>query len=262
MNNDLGIIETLQGQMVSLSSQVAAMRVEITALGGQTVTPDIAGTAGAAGAVELDAAGIPWDSRIHAKTQTKTAKGMWKKGKGIDPTLMTTVTAQLTAAKTTAIATSPGPAASFPAVAGATPPVAGPAVTPGPAVVNPDKIAAMTAISLLTDEFGVPYEIVVASLDTVFKVKSFDELPENQYPAAKLLFENWSSSVRVSDEEVEKIISMGAEAGQAGVTEIFSQYGVSKLADSSNEVIDGLRAALSAYRQQWDDFIDSYLIID
>ena len=47
---------------------------------------------------ELDIAGIPWDERIHAKTKTKTAKGAWKKGKGVDPTVLATIEAELKAA--------------------------------------------------------------------------------------------------------------------------------------------------------------------
>ena len=33
---------------------------------------------------ELDSEGCPWDERIHAKTRTQTAEGIWKKARGLD----------------------------------------------------------------------------------------------------------------------------------------------------------------------------------
>jgi hypothetical protein len=35
--------------------------------------------------VDLDVRGMPWDSRIHARTKTKVADGSWKVMRGIDP---------------------------------------------------------------------------------------------------------------------------------------------------------------------------------
>lgn len=48
----------------------------------------------------LDADGIPWDSRIHAATKTRTAKNVWKKGRGVDAALYQQVVAELKAANT------------------------------------------------------------------------------------------------------------------------------------------------------------------
>lgn len=48
--------------------------------------------------VEIDAAGMPWDSRIHASTKTKTVKGVWKGKKGLnDAALVKRVEAELLA---------------------------------------------------------------------------------------------------------------------------------------------------------------------
>lgn len=45
--------------------------------------------------VELDAAGLPWDGRIHAGTKTKTQKNIWTKLKGVADNVFEAVTAEL-----------------------------------------------------------------------------------------------------------------------------------------------------------------------
>ncbi|NUM72789.1 hypothetical protein HUU40_00365 [candidate division KSB1 bacterium] len=45
----------------------------------------------------LDATGLPWDERIHAKTKTQTAAGAWKKGKGVTAEMTAAVEAELRA---------------------------------------------------------------------------------------------------------------------------------------------------------------------
>lgn len=47
--------------------------------------------------VELDKDGVPWDERIHSGSKAKTEKGVWKKRKGVDDALYTSLTAQLKA---------------------------------------------------------------------------------------------------------------------------------------------------------------------
>lgn len=44
---------------------------------------------------ELDAAGLPWDARIHASTKTKTQKNVWTARKGVDDSVRDAVTAEL-----------------------------------------------------------------------------------------------------------------------------------------------------------------------
>ena len=45
--------------------------------------------------VELDKHGLPWDNRIHAGTKRKNADGSWTAKRGVDPTLVATVEAEL-----------------------------------------------------------------------------------------------------------------------------------------------------------------------
>ena len=50
---------------------------------------------GTTGDVKRDSAGVPWDARIHAGTQTTKQDGTWKQKKGIDPALVTQVLAEI-----------------------------------------------------------------------------------------------------------------------------------------------------------------------
>jgi len=43
----------------------------------------------------LDAEGTPWDERIHAGTKTMSAKGIWKKKRGVDDEVFDAVMAEL-----------------------------------------------------------------------------------------------------------------------------------------------------------------------
>jgi hypothetical protein len=107
-------------------------------------TPSSAGTSPAANtaaavagvvSAEVDAAGLPWDERIHQKGKSKKKDLTWKLKKGIDPTVVVAVTAELAARR----AASPAPTAgSLPLTSTSTgsntvpvPPVPNGAVTSG-----------------------------------------------------------------------------------------------------------------------------------
>lgn len=44
---------------------------------------------------QLDSAGFPWDGRIHAETKKLTAKGIWKKRRGVDEATISAVEAEI-----------------------------------------------------------------------------------------------------------------------------------------------------------------------
>lgn len=82
---------------------------------------------------ERDAAGIPWDERIHASTKTKTANGQWTRRRNTPDDTYAAVMAELKAANTTrtmeaAAGIIPPPPSIVPA-----PPTASPAPSPAPA---------------------------------------------------------------------------------------------------------------------------------
>lgn len=49
----------------------------------------------ASAGVDVDTSGLPWDGRIHASTKKKTAKGMWKAKRNVDPALTKQVESEL-----------------------------------------------------------------------------------------------------------------------------------------------------------------------
>ena len=205
--------------------------------------------------VELDADGLPWDERINAKSKTKKADGVWKRGKGIDDSLFNSVMVELKAkySGSTVAAAPPGVAA-----AAAPPGVAAAAAPPGVvAAASPDKKQAMQNIALLTDEYGVDYALVLDALKRAFNVDSFDKLTDKQYPSANFLFTEWATKVRQSDEEIEQIIEFGADAGKVGVETTLSNNKVSSLAQVKYDAIDVVHGELKNYREQWEAYVNS-----
>lgn len=107
-----------------------------------------------------DSEGVPWDARIHSNPPSFVKGDIWRKKRGVDETLYTTVTAELKAAMAAPAAPAPveapsapaapaaDPAQAFapppPAAAAAPPPPveqaapAAPAATPAPAAPAPD----------------------------------------------------------------------------------------------------------------------------
>jgi len=203
--------------------------------------------------VELDADGLPWDERINAKSKTKKADGVWKRGKGIDDSLFNSVMAELKAkySGSTVAAAPPGVAAA------AAPPGVVAANPPGVVAANPDKKRAMVNIAMLTDEYGVDYSLILDALKRAFNADSFDVVKNDQYPFAGSLFDRWSTAVRQSDEEIEQIIEFGADAGKTGVETILSNNKVSSLAQIKYDAIDIVYGELKNFREQWEAFVNS-----
>ena len=89
----------------------------------------------------LDADGLPWDGRIHASTRTCTAKGVWKKRKGVEDDETSRVVAELRGVQAANKA-----AAHVPLNAAPPPPSAAAAVFAVPsATIAPPPPAASTA---------------------------------------------------------------------------------------------------------------------
>lgn len=62
--------------------------------GGQTAAP-IASPSSAPAGVDVDATGLPHDSRIHSTPASKTADGKWRKKRGVDAATMEAVSVEL-----------------------------------------------------------------------------------------------------------------------------------------------------------------------
>jgi len=90
----------------------------------------------------FDAAGLPWDERIHSSTKSMKADGTWTRRKGVADTTIATVTAELRARTGGAPTALPTPGAP----AGVQLPAIGGLPTPGaPALTNYQKLVAYLA---------------------------------------------------------------------------------------------------------------------
>lgn len=88
----------------------------------QTTDAPLAAPSTPASGVEVDKHGLPWDGRIHAGTKRKNADGSWTAKRGVDPTLVAQVEAELRAVMGAPAAAplAPAPAAPIPAPQAAT----------------------------------------------------------------------------------------------------------------------------------------------
>lgn len=108
-----------------------------------TPTPD---------AIETDAAGLPWDARIHSGGRTKKANGEWVARKGVQAAIVAQVTAELRQKPAGGAPFVPQPAAHVPlaqSAAGAPPPPAPAPPAPGAGLTKEQVLAAAQAAASL-----------------------------------------------------------------------------------------------------------------
>lgn len=132
--------------------------------------------------VEVDVNGLPWDARIHAGNRAKIADGSWRRRRGVDAELVTTVEAELRAlmaapgaeqlgepvramtAKEASEYVSFPPAAPAPAPAA---PEAPPAPPAPPAPTGPAPLDVFKRLTELRDGLGFSDEQLSAALSAV-----------------------------------------------------------------------------------------------
>lgn len=95
--------------------------------------------------VQTDAAGLPWDARIHAGTKTMTAKGVWTRRRAIEDSTVAEVEAQLRAAMAIPASANPWP---FPKDSSSV----GGAATPPPPADGPPTFG--TLMTFITERVG------------------------------------------------------------------------------------------------------------
>lgn len=95
----------------------------------------------APGVADRDAAGLPWDARIHASSKAKIADGTWRKKKNLDPAVFASVEAELRQLMSASVPAAP--AAPVAPVATPVPPVSLPPV----AMVNTAPAGSMSSIA-------------------------------------------------------------------------------------------------------------------
>jgi hypothetical protein len=115
-------------------------------------------TAATSTTLDLDAAGLPWDERIHSSNRQKTEKNVWRMKRNVDPALKSKVESELRAtmgAGVTAATTTPPPAAPV-AVAAPALPGAGLPPIPGAALPDPAYTALVQLIAQNTNSPANP----------------------------------------------------------------------------------------------------------
>lgn len=126
---------------------------------------DNANAAAANSNAELDAAGFPWDERIHSSNRKKNDKGLWWAKRGVTPALKASVEAELrstmSAAPATTTPAAPAPQQTTPAPAATTPaappmPGANLPPMPGAAAVDPAYTALVQFIAQNTNSAANP----------------------------------------------------------------------------------------------------------
>ena len=60
-----------------------------------SIEPTILPTTTAAGEIEVDVAGLPWDGRIHSRSKSKTKDGLWRVQRGLHDSVYEKVMAEL-----------------------------------------------------------------------------------------------------------------------------------------------------------------------
>lgn len=147
-------LKQILDNMDNLGQSVTATELPDTAVVAATINTPECNNDGFDSVVdtELDADGVPWDERIHAGTKTKTAKGVWKKKKGVQPAEYDAVTAELKEANEDdghipGFAKQPEPVAVSQPVAPTAPPMPAapqPVAMPTPAPIAPPQPVAQT----------------------------------------------------------------------------------------------------------------------
>jgi hypothetical protein len=125
-------------------------------------------------AVDVDARGLPWDSRIHSGGKTKLKNGNWVNKRGVDESVVKTIEAQLSAVMAIP-SSSPAPAASVPAPPSIPTPPASPTVAPTATTASPSSFAGfMQKVLRLTQ---VDKTLTQEQLTAILVSKGIDSLP-------------------------------------------------------------------------------------
>jgi hypothetical protein len=243
------LLERIVGQLENIADATEETQIEETHTPIEPVTPQdepVEPNVQASGL--FDDGGYEWDVRIHASTKTKTAKGVWKKLRGVDPELYNRIISEQTV--------NPSPEA--PLVdknSGETvtpsAPSAPSAPTPNVSPVEQQKKDAMLAISALTTEQGVDFDLVVSQLPD--GVASFDALDSKRYGDVARDMKAWKDWLGLCHDENLLIQELGGDEGIKGMMTI---YGFYDGATNSNQIIPSnlntVHDCLQDYRKKWE----------
>ena len=265
----MGLLEQLLERLEKLNARLDALErggpVSTTPVTAATPTPVVA--ADPVTTPELDSAGLPWDERIHAGTKRQNADGSWTLKKGVDKELVAQVIEELkgTPVTTTAPATPAAPVKpGVPATPAAPVKPGVPATPAAPEKPSADgaTVKAAKAANTLTNQYGVDYDDIVATLLTPLGVEMFGSLTTEQAGEVLKGLESWVAELSTLTEEFDGIRDMAkgtehettiAEGLDAFVNTYEGKDG--KLGTVPMGKLHELYVAVCDWANQWEAFL-------
>ena len=126
--------------------------------------------------IDVDAAGMPWDGRIHSASKAKVADGTWRQKRNLDPALLSSVTAELK--QTMGLGVAPPPASAGvapPPFATSAVPPAPPASSIPPAPPIPTPLPSAGVAPTASPSSGNPFLALMKHVTAGFAAKSITQ---------------------------------------------------------------------------------------
>ena len=121
--------------------------------------------------IDVDAAGMPWDGRIHSSSKAKVADGTWRQKRNLDPALLSSVTAELKQTMGLGVVVAPPPA---PFAASAVPPAPPTSsIPPAPPIPTPPPSAGVAPT--VSPSSGNPFLVLMKHVTAGFAAKSITQ---------------------------------------------------------------------------------------
>ncbi len=182
LRNVAGMFEVLAQYAEKLSAAIpapiapiAAFKPMVLSEAGPTIPPApplvLAGAAAPPPGIDVDAAGMPWDGRIHSSSKAKVADGTWRQKRNLDPALLSSVTAELKQTMGLGVAVAPPPPPFAASVAPPAPPAS--STPPAPPIPTPPPSAGVAPTA--SPSSGNPFLALMKHVTAGFAAKSITQ---------------------------------------------------------------------------------------
>ena len=182
LRNVAGMFEVLAQYAEKLSAAIpapiapiAAFKPMVLSEAGPTIPPAppvvLAGAAAPPPGIDVDAAGMPWDGRIHSSSKAKVADGTWRQKRNLDPALLSSVTAELKQTMGLGVAVAPPPPPFAASVAPPAPPAS--STPPAPPIPTPPPSAGVAPTA--SPSSGNPFLALMKHVTAGFAGKSITQ---------------------------------------------------------------------------------------
>lgn len=271
----MGLLETLIARVTKLELQAGIVAEVVAAETVYPAAPAAPALTTPAAPVVTDAEalvnehGIVWNAELHASTKTTNQDGHWKAKKGVDKALIEAYNAKFVAADTApaapVVTTPPAPPAAPslqtpPAPPSLVTPPAPPAAPALPAVTT-EQTDAVKYIQQLTNDWNVPYTIVVTSLIAPHGADRFDNVDPKHHAQIRDEAFAWLELLTDIDADIERLDAAGSATGNvvssSVMTLLQSHGGSQKLQEIPREKLAAVSANLKPFADQWVAYAQS-----